>query len=103
MNFKDILQFTFRRERRVPRGIARRWKQAYSDDPELAVDLINLGNVFVLRPEFLEGGEIRPDPIDPVRLAYEQGQRDLALQLLALMRVSPYDLNQLVGEPHEHS
>lgn len=92
-----ILRFIWRRQKNVPRAVVRRWQAAYRADPALADDLIHLGHVLVRRAEYLEDGEIRPDPIDPVRLAYEQGQRDLALAILSLMHLTPFEMNQLMG------
>lgn len=93
-----ILRFVFRRERHVPRAVARRWQRAVQDEPALAEDLIRLSGILAQRSEVLEAGEIRPDPIDPVRLAYEQGQQDFAKTLLALMHLTPFELNQLIGD-----
>jgi catalase (peroxidase I) len=71
---------------------AHRWAQAAARTPELRADLIRLGGVLALQPARFEAGfEVR-EPIDPVRLAYEAGQRDMALRLLALMGTTPETL-----------
>ena len=82
------------------RAMVRRWTAAFGRDPELAADLIRRGGLLELRPERLENGVVMPDPIDPVRLAYEQGRRALAIELLAVGRISHTDLNELM-EQHD--
>ncbi|WP_226783186.1 hypothetical protein [Oceaniglobus trochenteri] len=74
---------------------ALRWTRAYRAEPEMAGDLIRVGGVLALRAERYVDGYPAPDPIDPVRLAYEQGQRDMAVKLLAMMSLTPLELNQL--------
>jgi hypothetical protein len=65
--------------------MARRWVQARHDDPRLASDVAALGAVH------LPAGA----PPDPQRLAYEAGRRDVALELLALMGLTPDEINTL--------
>lgn len=72
---------------------ARRWWKAAQADPELLGDVIRLGDVFTTQP--FAGGQLAA-PIDPLRLAYENGRRDLALQLATMMTLSVHDLNQLM-------
>ncbi len=87
--------------RRNPRGAAveaRVWRQAFVDHPGLGPSLIRLSGLMVMRPERLVNGEAQPDPIDPLRMAHEQGQRDFAITLLALGGISISDLNQLIEE-----
>lgn len=67
---------------------ARRWVAARNAQPGIVADLIELGGV--LRPVGA--------PLDPQRLAYEAGRRDLALELLALAQVDYDDLNRLTQE-----
>lgn len=73
------------------RSSARRWRRAFADEPALAEDLIRLGGVLVMTP---------PNPAGPSveQLAYEAGRRDFALQLLAMGGLSPWQLNQMMGE-----
>lgn len=72
-----------------------RWGKAFDQDARLAEDLIVLGRVLELMPADFDAGEELRTPIDPCRLAYEQGQRDLALRLLALGNVGPHQLYKL--------
>jgi hypothetical protein len=72
---------------------ARRWWAAAQADPELLGDVIRLGDVFTTQP--FAGGQLAA-PIDPLRLAYEHGRRDMALQLATMMTLSIHDLNQLM-------
>ncbi len=88
--------FPFAGGRRIAADMAARWQRAQVRDPALASDLIGLGRILALRPAlFADGAEI-PEPIDPVRLGYEQGRRDLAVQLLALMGVTNTELANLM-------
>lgn len=98
-----ILGFVYRRQKRVPRVVVRRWQKAFRDQPELAEDLIRFSGLMTMLPAVLEDGEVVPEPIDPGRAAYEKGQQDLAKVLLALMNVTPFELNQLMGASDEIS
>ena len=80
---------------------ARRWVRAFRAEPEMQGDLIRLGGLLTLRAERYVEGLPAPDPIDPVRLAYEQGQRDMAVKLLALGGLTPEDFNTLKDMPDE--
>ena len=77
---------------------AHRWGQAAARDPDLRADLIRLGGVLALQPARFEDGQELRDPIDPLRLAYEAGQRDMALRLLALMDTDPQTLTNLMED-----
>lgn len=85
--------------RREAVRMARRWTQAAKADSRLPEDLIRLGNVLTGQPVVVEQGWPQPALPDPQRLAYEAGRRDMALQLLALMSLTPTQLNALVKEP----
>ena len=78
---------------------SRRWTKAAQGDPRLAEDLIVLGGIMVTQPVTLQDGWPSPALPDPQRLAYEAGRRDLALQLLSLMSLTPHELNTLAKEP----
>lgn len=78
---------------------ARRWTQVARADSRLAEDLIILGGIMTAQPAILQDGWPSPDLPDPQRLAYEAGRRDLALQLLSLMSLTPLELNTLAQEP----
>lgn len=76
--------------------VARRWTKAFRLDPDLAADICRLGGLLATLPVRLQGGVEMPDPIDPLRLAYEAGRRDLALKLLAAGHLGQTDLNSLL-------
>lgn len=81
--------------------VAKRWRVAFDRQPELATDIITLGRVLTLRPGLYENGIEVPEPIDPTRLAYEQGQRDMAVKLLALGGVTTHELSKLMERDNE--
>ncbi len=83
-------------ERRRAADAAARWQRAYVRDNALAGDVIELGRVLALRPVLFDQGVEVPEPIDPVRLAYDQGRRDMAVQIIALMGVNNTELAQLM-------
>jgi hypothetical protein len=70
--------------------VAQRWNRAERRDGELMADVMNLGGVLAMTTR--EG--VPPDQV----LAYDAGRRDFALQLLAMGKLSIYDLNQLLGD-----
>ena len=76
----------------VARDCVRRWRRAVAADPALTEDLIRFGGVLALTPP-------REGPPNVEQLAYEAGRRDLALQLLSIAGLSPYQLNQMMDEP----
>jgi len=78
---------------------ARRWSAAADRDPELAEDLIRLSGLLVTQPVDPASGTALP--LDATRLAYEAGRRDFALQLLAMMQLSPSDLDRLMRDPDD--
>lgn len=86
-------------QRAQARRRVRRWTGAAQADSRLAIDVITLGGVMAAQPATLQGGWPTPDLPDPQRLAYQAGRRDLALQLLALMSLTPLELNELAKEP----
>lgn len=81
---------------RIAAEHARRWRQAFGDQPELANDLIRQGGLLTLLPEIYDEGKKTPRDIDPLRLAYFTGQRDLAIKLLAMGGITYHELNQLM-------
>lgn len=74
--------------------MSRRWARARQSNPELLGDVIRLGGLMVAQP--MQDGEVMP--LDPYRMAYEAGRRDLALQLSAMMALSVSDLNDLMED-----
>lgn len=78
--------------------LAARWSRAADRDPELISDVIRLGGVLAKSPARFVDGVEQPDPIDPIRLARDQGRRELATELLGLMSIGPEELNSLTRE-----
>jgi hypothetical protein len=95
-----IIRFIFRGHDGAAAERARRWSRAKQDNPALATDLIELSGLLALPAERLENDVIAPDPIDPIRMAREQGEQAMAKKLLALMGVSITELNHLMTEKH---
>lgn len=73
--------------------VSMRWATAATKNPELRADVLRLGGVLTTQP--IEGGELAAQ-IDPYRLAYEAGRRDLALQLATMMGMSLSELATLM-------
>lgn len=72
------------------------WASARNAHPRLAEDVLRLGGVLAMQPATYVDGIASADPVDPHRLAYEAGRRDLAVQLLTLMGISNHDLFTLM-------
>lgn len=79
----------------------RRWSTAYRADPALMQDLVTLGGLLQI-PHEIPPDPMNPTPVDPHRLAFEAGQRDMAVKLCALMGVTNYELTQLMEETDVH-
>ena len=94
-NVIDILR-TFTADKKQAAEIKRRWTHAARSNTGLVGDVIRLGGVLVLPPDTFVNGLEQRTPIDPSRLAYEAGRRDLALKLLALMDQNHLTLNALM-------
>ena len=75
---------------------ATRWGRARDASPGIVEDLVRLGGILAMQPASYADGVALPDPIDPGRLAYEAGRRDLAVQLLTLAGIDSYDLMNLM-------
>jgi hypothetical protein len=75
---------------------ARRWQAARLREPLLMADVLALGQVLALQPRQSGTDGTLPVPIDPQRLAYEAGRRDIALELAALMGVSNHELSLML-------
>lgn len=80
---------------------AERWVRAFRAEPELARDLIRTGGLLAAQPQSLEGGLATVDQLDPLRLAYEAGRRDLALSLLAAGNIDRFTLSDLLEPDHD--
>ncbi|MEM7317403.1 MAG: hypothetical protein AAF408_00125 [Pseudomonadota bacterium] len=91
-----ILRSIFGSNDRAAAEVSRRWRRAFTAEPDLAEDVIRLGGLLVAQPVDMVDGYPQPAPIDPHRLAYEAGKRDLALLLLAQGGISYHELNQLM-------
>lgn len=81
--------------------VARRWSAAFRRDPVLAEDVIRQSGLLACQAVTMADGHPSPAPLDPYRLAYEAGRRDLALLLLAQGGISIYELNQLMEASDE--
>lgn len=93
MNVLDRLGLALRSGRsRGLRARAVRWAAADERDPELARDLIRMGRVLVLSP--VDGADRLA--ADAVQLAHEAGRRDLAIELLAMMSLTPDEIRTLM-------
>jgi hypothetical protein len=77
---------------------AAEWSKAREHCPDLVPDLVQMGGVLAMQPATYVDGMAMADPIDPQRLAYEAGRRDLAVQLLTLMGVGAYELMSLMED-----
>lgn len=82
----------------VASDVAARWKRAALKDQDLIADVIRMGGVIALQPDTYEQGVPIGAPIDPVRLAYEAGRRDMAVQLVALMGLTNTELQSLMED-----
>ncbi|MBA85218.1 MAG: hypothetical protein CML69_10835 [Rhodobacteraceae bacterium] len=80
---------------------AERWTAAFADNPELAADLIRIGELLTVQPVHMEDGVPTPLPQDPSQLAYQAGRRDMALALLSLGQMTISELNQLMESLNE--
>lgn len=85
-------------EKRIAGDTARRWRNARAVAPELATDVVVFSGLMAMQPMRAEEGGYTVPEIDPQRLAYEAGRRDLGLQLLALMAVSQTELNSMMED-----
>lgn len=93
----DRLQTIFTR-RSEARQMAKRWRRAAQADPQLRQDVLALGGVLSMQAYDRVNGVPELAPIDPYRLAFEAGKRELSMQLAALMDISLYDLKTMETE-----
>lgn len=73
---------------------ASRWAMVAAQNPELVEDLIIMGRLMSLGV-LDEADRLQSSALE---LAYEQGRRDLALDLLALMNTTPFEIHNLLKE-----
>jgi len=71
-----------------------RWKSAADRERALAGDVIRLSGLLALQPR--QDAEVAS--LDPIRLAYEAGRRDLGLELLSLMNLTHTELANLMED-----
>jgi hypothetical protein len=92
--------------KRVVAARARRWSKVAREDSRLVEDLIDMGGILTGQPAMLENGWPTPALPDAKDRDYQLGRRDMALQLLALMNLTPTQLHSLVKEdaygPDDH-
>ena len=74
------------------------WRRAARAVPEILPDLIRQGGVLTGQPVENQNGWPQLAPVDPYRLAYEAGRRDMALQLLAAAGLTQTQANELIKE-----
>lgn len=89
-------------ERKVAHDLAARWSSAAMRDPQLREDIIQLGGILAQPEANFENGVEVIEPIDPIRAARAEGERKLALTILALMNVTPHQLSQMTENQHEY-
>ncbi len=73
---------------------ADRWAAVANTNPDLVTDLIIMGRLLSLGV-LDENDRLQSTDIE---LAYEQGRRDFCLDLLAMMKTTPFEINQLLKE-----
>lgn len=71
-----------------------RWQAAANRERSLVADVIRLCGLLTQQPR--QDAEVAA--IDPLRLAYEAGRRDLGLELLALMNLTHTELANLMED-----
>lgn len=83
------------------RETARIWQKVFAQYPQLVESLAILGRLYAMSERsFDDLGVERIDPLDPLRLARDQGRRDLALEILA-HNLSMTELNHLMEASDE--
>lgn len=78
--------------------MAARWQQARARDPRLVEDLIALGRIMESLPVEMHDGVRMRAPVDPTQVLIDQGRKELALELLALMEVDRAVLAQMMRD-----
>lgn len=75
-----------------------RWSRAADREPALVRDLIELGGLMTALPHELIDGQPTRMPVDPNQVLIDQGRRELALQLLAAMKMNPGELADILRD-----
>ncbi len=83
---------TDRGVRRLASKRARRWNKAVAAEPLLAEDLIEMGNVLSMAPV----DQTDRVQMTEIQMAYDMGRRDLALEILAHMKISVFELSNMM-------
>lgn len=79
------------------------WRRVAAQFPAIRQDLITQGGLLTGQDVVMQDGLPTPAPLDPYRLAYQAGRRDLALQLLSAASLDTDTLNHLITEQdYEH-
>lgn len=78
--------------------VAARWSEAAFREPELAGDVIRMGGVLSKQPAEYKAGVERLTPLCPYRLARNEGRRELAVEILALMHITPDEIRRLMED-----
>lgn len=78
--------------------MAARWGDAAEASPKLVEDLIQLGRIMESLPVELQDGVPVRAAVDPHQVLIDQGRRELALELLALMNVDRAELAQMMRD-----
>lgn len=94
-----VIRSFFGADARAAVDPSKRWQRAFDRDPELAHDIIRQSGLMAMQPVEMIDGYPQSAPLDPHRLAYEAGRRDLALLLLAQGHITPLELNTLMETP----
>jgi hypothetical protein len=87
---------------RAAQKVAQRWHRAATKDPELVQDIIRMGGILAQRTRTFDADGVEVlAPIDPYRLAEENGRREFAIELMTMMQIDPYQLSQLTEDNSE--
>lgn len=78
--------------------LAARWQRAANEDRRLVEDVIAMGRIMETPPVELRDGVALRAPVDPNQLLIEQGRREMALEILALMNVDRANLAQMMRD-----
>ncbi|MEO0859225.1 MAG: hypothetical protein AAFY65_01330 [Pseudomonadota bacterium] len=91
------------RSGRERQRMARRWGLAFETDAKLVDDLVRLGLLIEPEPGYFRApdGQAPSEPT-AIDLAMRAGRRELALELLALGRISPTAFVNILEENNEH-
>lgn len=71
-----------------------RWNRVASREPQLANDMIRLGRLLELPDQTFTDGVGVTDDKTQYQLGVEAGRRALALEILAMMKIDPADLEE---------